>query len=246
MNYILCEGNPGNSDYKFCMNILEIYGVQGVIKSSTGNRGIIKEFNKLLNEFKPGDNFILFFDKVAEIDGVAVDSILAKIKYKCGKKNVKVWFTAYYCVEEVFLSYTGFQNLIDSLDDKEMDTNFKSIVREIAEHILNHSNYFLEMNNADILKYLENKNITTREECSKALCYQITPKLKVRFKITKEYIGDCWLKDCNEIPEKIYDNTKCKQCKFMCANKTAIEKLESLNKNSVAKYGYPFSILKTL
>lgn len=238
MHHFLCEGAEGKSEYTFVQAIIKEFNKSNepyILRSSNGNRGILRTFNEMYLDFKNGDTFILFFDSVETICGSLVSDILHGISKKCSDINVNFRYTTYYCFEELFLSYPCFLDIVNVSEE------FLRELEKVQSMLLNKQNYYRE----DLSfwnSYFKDQSgaLKTRECLSASICSCASKTAKGHFLINKNSIGVCWISDCGEA--KINENV-CKQCRYSLKDCTFREKLTSIDSTSVSKFSLPFSTI---
>lgn len=245
MIYILCEGEKDKSDYSLCKAIVELYCKNYIIASSYGNVGLIREFKtKIVPLFQAGDVFALFFDSVESIHGIPTEDLLDEINNICESHKVKFFHTSYYCVEEIFLSYSVFLAMTIQKLTQVDDAEYGHMLQFVYKHINSEADYYRLADNCIPLKqFILERKLYTREQCSKALCYSIAPKLGRLYGITKAYLGDCWIKDCSSIRATRKGSIRCSDCSYVDKYELFYDKFKYMQTNSVLKFGMSFFIL---
>ena len=104
MIFILCEDEgAGFQIYRdICEQFLKDKSYELI--SSYGNRGLEKEFRKLKSKIHPNDKLLLAFDNVDLTSEFDPNQFLLRVKKFCDKNNVELFYTKYYCFEEIYLS----------------------------------------------------------------------------------------------------------------------------------------------
>lgn len=187
------------------------------------------------HNFNSGDIFILFFDHVESIGHSLVIDILLNIQEECLQKRVVFRYTTYYCFEELFLSYTGLFNLIKVDDDTYKE------VKVIQENIISGKNYFRNDISFWTKKVQHRQGVLkTREKLSSYICNDLLNTSNGDFKLSKDFIGSCWITDCcNTYLHK----DVCAKCDYIKKESTFKDKLEDFEKKSVSKLSLPFSTI---
>ncbi len=239
--HFLCEGEKDKAEYTFIRHVIAecCKGETYILEASEGNRKLLPKFLAMSRAFNPGDVFILFFDHVESISGVPVPVLLHDISGTCSRYDVVFRYTTYYCFEELFLSYAGIESILGP-----GFIHYMPQVEAIQQDILSGKNYF-KSRDLSVWRHLIGNgfnNIKTREKFSSILCTRLLQKTQGIFKLTKDSIGDCWIKSCSDMDKsKLGGGRVCEKCSYCCKDNTFREKLRDLDDNSVAKLGLPFS-----
>lgn len=234
MIYLVCEDS--GSGYQFWTTALKIftdYDVRDIDDNSTevnsnaifattsrGNMGLFKTVKSL--NLTAQDVLILIYDNIPTDTMYAQIDSITLLKKTIG---FAICTSSYYCIEQVFLSYTY---LLDFLE-----LNKSSRVIELSKIW----RFWISLGaSVEGMKYCANKydNIfsdfgSTLEQKIASFLSQLTALSKLRVQISKSRIGSCWLCDCNE-SENVY---VCDKCSKKDKRLTAKQKLLSLDENSV-------------
>lgn len=216
----------------------------------TGNTSLDMQVDELLKHINANDILFIAFDNIGSSKRVsrstgrktgfdAGDFVIRTVE-KCYLFGVKVYFTPYYCFEELYLSYGGLEKLYK---EDGRDGNLLNVLSYVKNHIKNGTEYF-DRNNTYI-QYVINirkdagKN---KEHFTDALLYHATDEIKHGFfRISKESKKDCILKCWTSTCDEIRKNTKelsengffCKGCKFKMKDSHSVDKLFDLNDDSL-------------
>lgn len=235
--HFLCEGEQYKAEYTFISKVIDEFQTteKFILKSANGKDNIEIEFLKMKIDFNRGDVFILFFDNIEMIRNRLVVDILSDIEKQCNELKVGFRYTTYYCFEELFLSYT---NLLPMLN---VDDDVRAEIIKVQNKIVSGKNYFREDISfwRDYFRHREGF-LRTRESLSAGICNDILGRIKGAFYLQKSKIGSCWVSDCKDT--KLHKNV-CDNCKYKLKGCSFRDKLEDLDKNSVAASGLPLSTI---
>ena len=234
MKYILCEDS--GSGFQFFRRVRDICSSKEECKvlTSNGNSQYLNCLEKLILELETGDILILAFDSVEVEVGFNPRNIINTAKYFCHQKNVSLYYTIYYCFEEVFLSYQYLEEMFElgtySKDDKDI---WLSILHYIYESIHSGNEYYI--GNHDLVEYVKSiiqKAGRTKEKFTKAVLTHISGSILGDFKIYDGAFGNCWIVPCNDIKMK-NKSYRCIMCNSRFKNMCKIEKLLELEENAL-------------
>lgn len=230
---------------EFCKN------VNGV--DITGNHGLERQVNKVLTETaKVGDCIFVALDNIGQhtrIDpktgtkhGFDSGDFIANTAIKCQNAQVGFLYTAYYCFEELFLSYLGLEELcqIDSRDNK-----LSEVITYVKDCIDNGKEYYSRKNkHVQYVISIRQDADKNKEHFADALLYQATRNIKHgEFRISKEVngLGKCWICGCQQ-PLNIKNATfNCEHCCYRVKKQSTLEKLLDIDKNSLLRF-YPLNL----
>lgn len=241
MKYILCEDS--GSGLIFFQQLSKYFSKEDCkVLTSSGNSTYLDSLESLINDLSEYDTLILAFDSVEITDNFNPRNIINTAKYYCDLINVKLYYTCYYCFEELFLSYKFLKDMFISgsynKDDKDL---WYDILNYIYTSIQSGDDYYDSSN--DFVKYVKqstDKARKTKEKFTKAVLTHVSGSIFGDFKITDGHFGNCWLTCCSDvnIRNKQYRCSKCNS-NFKCAN--SMEKLLELEKHSMSAKVIPFS-----
>lgn len=226
MKYVITEDS--NSGYKVWVAIAKCLNTSVIVKSSDGNKNLTKKLSDL--PLARGDSVLVALDRV----GFAIDSIMTSIINYCRTLGVKIEFTEYYCIEEVFVSYKNWNTRGFNLPTVADSCGLA--FETINTYINNNKKYSpLKMRECQgfILSYrLRGK---TKEHILAVLLQQYTRRSTYR--VGRKTISNCWLVGC--CPDSM-DNS----VKSLCAANSNINinrhetlgaKIEDLCRNSILR-----------
>ena len=120
------------------------------------------------------------------------------------------------------------------------DAQLREELSKLQSFMLAGHNYFTKINESYWGSILGNKDFKrNRESCSFILLNYITCLIKGNFKITKSYLGACWIHDCKDT--RLHKNVCDIQCKYSRRYSSFKHKIDDLDKNSVSRLSNPLS-----
>ena len=235
---VICEGSENKAEYQFVKIYIETYffNYDYIIIAAGGNTNLVSELERLESQVNKDDTVILFFDSIEEIGNLSVVDIINRFKNSFESKSVQFIFSTYYCFEELFLSYLDYGQIIKSSNYNSLKTQ----IDQIQSLLYNHKNYyrtlFRDSNFNSFWSRLINgfNNLSTREQCSSAICKYLYSNTTGHFKVTKDSLGECWLNSCdhiNDIHKKV-----CEECNYTCKNCNSINKMEHIKARTVLSF----------
>lgn len=235
MQYILCEDS--GSGFLFFQCIRDIYSskTECDVITSYGNTNYRDCLENLKTVLKDGDTLILAFDSVEVEKNFNPRNIINSAQYFCEKNNIHLYYTTYYCFEELFLSY---KYLTGMFYDGNYNKNDKEIWGKILQYICD-SIYAMEdyyNKNDELVKYVISiipKADKTKEKFTKAIMTHISGSICGDFKIYDGKFGGCWARSCDSIVmnNKVY---RCSTCNSRFKGKNSKEKINELESNSIS------------
>lgn len=210
MRYIVTE--DAKSGFQFWKALAHCIDKDIVVICGRGNKGMLNAVKGL--PLKPNDYLLVALDRI----GDAVEDILTGIIKYCNFKKVIVEFTEYYCLEEVFISYTGWGKRGINLpkEGSECDLAFNALRHCINADLLYNP---LEIDACQKFINMFSLQRATKEHILTILLQQYTRKSTYR--IGKKSISSCWITDCCPM---LADNPVVKLCNV----NTNINKQETL------------------
>lgn len=259
-----CKGNYIVSDTYINKNGVTITGVNG-------GKDILKYkidylFKKVLNK---DDTLFIIIDNIGEnfSDDMSSFDFIDNIAEKCKNRHINLITTAYYCFEEVFISYDEIESMYKSLVDKKGNNIANKDIVATLDYIktkLSSDEEYYDIN----CKYIQNATSLfntqlkyNREQFAAALLEYITKQLYGRFHITKGKTGfECMMLSCDEVRQCVsnsmlnrgkknisvtnYINILCNnKCTYECKNCTSLDKIDNIFKNSIlnkSNYDYTY------
>lgn len=222
-------------------------------------------FKDTLNK---GDTLFIILDNIGEnfSDDMSSFDFIDNIAEKCKNRHISLITTAYYCFEEVFISYNEienmYKNLVNKVGNKIANKDIIDTLNYIKTKLSSDEEYY-DIN----CKYIQNaiKLFNTqlnynREQFAAALIEYITKQLYGKFHITKGKTGfECMMLTCDEVRQGIlnksnkgkknisitnYINILCNnKCAYKCKNCTQLDKIDDIFKNSIlnkSNYDYTY------
>lgn len=234
---VVCEGLKDKAEYQFVKCFCDVYysDLDYDISDAGGNGNIVSELEDIESKVHSGDIVLLFFDNVEEIGDLTVIDIINRFKYLFEIKNVQFVYSTYYCFEEIFLSYVDYGSILKS----SFYITLKTEIEKIQKCLYNRRNYYrLLFRDSVFREFWSSKingfnNISTREQCSSAICRFLYSNTVGHFKVTKDLLGECWLSPCYSI----YINANvCKNCKYSCKNCSSNDKMKRLKDKTILSF----------
>lgn len=187
-----------------------------------------------------GDKIIALIDEVGGGNQLVVD-FLDAVNAECPKYGVTFIWTAYYCFEELYLSYDEVLRLAK--------TNNKANVQMIkaldyVHDCINKGVDYYSRNDARIKAIIDMKPKAdvNREHFADVLLNMATLGIGSGLHIKKEAeaFGECWAVSCDEIQEKMksiyHVDDRCnKKCRYCCKGKDNVAKILDLENRSMMK-----------
>lgn len=241
MKYILCEDS--GSGYKYFEYLRDTYSSKDKCKvlSSNGNSNYQDYLENLIKELRQGDVLILAFDNVEVDKGFNPKNIIFSAKYNCEQLGVKLYHTAYYCLEELFLSYKYLEEMFIAGEYKGEDKEkWVAILHYICDSTHKCKEYYIDNELVNYVKQVSKKAGKTKEKFTKAVLTHVSGSIFGDFKITDGAFGKCWLTSCDYVNIRNKDY-KCRNCSLRFRNKTSTEKASELEQNSLSVLAVPFS-----
>ena len=219
MLYIVTEDSK--SGFQFWEAIKKIIlddSVNASIISACGIDGIISTVNSL--NLKSTDTLLMCLDNKGTYQ---VKVVIKSVKQKAKNLGVRLIITDYYCMEEIFLSFSKLEDWVTC--HKTDNITIHEYIRNCVMQGVNYFDYPTE----EIIEFVRQNNLTNREHLASSLLGQYT-SLNKGWHICKSDMGECWIKDC---------------CKLPNIDMTAIEKVMTLENNSIFKnYNTKFNDLQ--
>jgi len=238
--YLLCEDS--SSGFEFWKEFIHTFfdndsNIQVV--SAYGKNNILSKFKSL--DVQKNDILFLLFDNIGTTE---IAGILNIIRPALERKGCHGYFSAYYCFEEIFLSYTNLEMLCDCQEPVII-----RYLNQIRECLKEGKNWYESLDIEGIKRYVEKKiaenpwrkknvgaNFNNREQMASWLLGFITNKVQVSKKgISKKNLGDCWIKDCSAI-RKEFSMKFCQRCIWEPMALSGREKYADLNEKSLFSY----------
>lgn len=259
-----CKGNYIVSDTYINKNgvtITDVNGGKDVLKYKVDYL-----FNNSLSKY---DTLFIILDSIGEnfSDDMSSFDFIDNTAEKCKNRHINLITTAYYCFEEVFISYDEIESMYKSLVDKKGNNIANKDIIATLDYIktkLSSDEEYYDIN----CKYIQNAISLfntqlkyNREQFAAALLEYITKQLYGRFHITKGKTGfECMMLSCNEVRQCIsnsmlnrgkknisitnYINILCNnKCTYECKNCTSLDKIDNIFKNSIlnkSNYDYTY------
>lgn len=199
MVYVVCEDSK--SGYQFWSSVAEEFcGKDVEITTSYGCKGLISKVSEL--GIKRGDCLILCYDYATNVELKRALNIIEEMQKDIGFKTIK---TNYTCFEQMFLT---FDRLVEFVGNNCDSTKISELANKIACEKID-GDTFDRLINTEYSGLV--KTDCTLEQSYSDLLTKITSMSKRRLRVTKSKVGDCWLKECNDID--MYDySVHCKNC----------------------------------
>ena len=153
-----------------------------------------------------------------------------------------LYYTTYYCFEELFLSYRYLTQMFkDGSYNKDDKAIWIDILQYACNSIHNHEEYYNK--NHVLVKYVMamiKKSGKTKEKFTKAVMTHISGSIYGDFKVNDGKMGNCWIKSCADI---VMNNKeyRCKICNSRFKKLCDKEKVNELEKNAIAILSVPIS-----
>lgn len=216
----------------------------------TGNTSLDAQVNNVLKQIEVNDGIFIAFDNIGsskrvnritgEKAGFDSGDFIIRTLEKCNLFKVNLYFTLYYCFEELYLSYGGLEELYK---EDGRDRNLLNVLGYVKKHIKDGTEYF-DINNKYVKYIIDIRKDAgkNKEHFADALLYHATDKIKHGlFRISKESKKDCVLKCWTGTCDELRKNTKelsekgffCKNCKFRMKDAGSVNKLLDLNDDSL-------------
>lgn len=243
MKYILCEDSgSGYSFFRYMVQSLCSSKYECEVITTNGNSGYEECLENLIEKLESKDTLILAFDSVEVTEHFNPRNIINSAKYFCKQKNVSLYYTIYYCFEELFLSYRYLEEMFDkssyNAEDKEV---WLRILQYICECIHKNEEYYVSQNElVDYVKENIKKARKTKEKFTKVVLTHVSGSIIGDFKVYDGKLGKCWAISCNDvkIKNKCY---RCTQCNSRFKNKLGKEKIRELELNAIPILSVPCS-----
>ena len=213
MIYILCEDS--GAGFNFYRKISNIYATESRCKviPSNGNGNYKKELRKIKYLLQKDDTLILTFDNIETRNSFNSKNILDNAKLICENKKVRLYYTTYYCFEEIFLAYAYLNYMFYKGSYHYEDKNiWIKLLNYIYISLQNETEYYTKNNSlVEYAKSKINKANKNKENFAKAVLTYISGSIRGDFKIHGSNLGKCWLENCGSInmPNKEY---RCNNC----------------------------------
>lgn len=200
-----------------------------------GNTRLQEQVTNVFTKIRKGDILFIAFDNIANTKSFVPSDFIMRTVARCQQVDVMFKHTAYYCFEELFLSYDELVRL--SVDYKNAD-----IINYVSQSINNAVDYYVDPVIQDYIKQNIDINLSNREHLLNYLLVEASKTIKGYFKITKsgqcfDKNAECWVKDCTQIQSRMseqqIDNVCNNQCQYCCKGKTTRDKLMDLNNKSI-------------
>lgn len=264
INNTKCKGNYIVSDTYINKNGVTITGVNG------GKDALKYKINYLFNNsLSKYDTLFIILDNIGEnfSNDMSSFDFIDNTAEKCKNRHINLITTAYYCFEEVFISYDEIESMYKSLVDKTGNNIANKDIVATLDYIktkLSSDEEYYDIN----CKYIQNAISLfntqlkyNREQFAAALLEYITKQLYGRFHITKGKTGfECMMLSCDEVRQCIsnsilnrgkknisitnYINILCNnKCTYECKNCTSLNKIDNIFKNSIlnkSNYDYTY------
>ena len=245
MKYIICEDS--GSGFTFFKTVRDICFTedQCEVVSSYGNTNFQDTVKAIIEKLKQGDFLMLAFDSVEVSEDFNPKNIIISAQYGCDKAKATLYYTTYYCFEELFLSYDYladmFMNGSYKKDDKEL---WMKLLNYIHDSIFSGNDYYVDNELVSYVKSIIKKSNRTKEKFIKAVLTHISGSIRGDFKITDGSLGKCWLQAC-EIATFTNKEYRCKNCIYNFKGLNASEKLIEIEQHSLCRLSTPFSTILT-
>lgn len=245
MFYILCEDSGSGKDfYKgLCRAFLPNGGY--LVDDTHGNKGYLSYLDNFINQNKlgHGDSLLLAFDNVESSKTFDVASIIEFAEDISSKRGVSIFYTEYYCFEEVYLSYDGFLEYVGKrlLSGNDSSSAWYSALKYVHDSIQSEQKYYIRENDnvkfvISMAKYAD----LGREKFCKALLHNTSRELGQSFTISSGSLGKCWIISCSDISMKSKEHF-CSKCGYCCKSCDSKEKYLDIDKRSMCSNSIPFS-----
>ena len=229
-DYIYIEGEKTKegkgSEYLFWTKVKALFMKESVLIVPCN--GISDLYTKLKQKtFNKEDNIIVSFDNCGNMYARKLKKeLLPKIS---GRVN-KLYFTSYFCFEEIFLSYINMEQYLDMHYVSKNYANLYKCFSVIRNCINSGINYLAYPDESIKAEMDNNKNISNREQLASNVLGRITGTAGRRLHIGKSSLGSCWVTDCKSLIDK-YGKYACGGC--TCSLNKAVDKLNDLQAYSI-------------
>lgn len=229
MNYILTEDEQ--SGLKFWEAVVRAVNADIKVDTSAGKDKMFKKLKEL--NLSKGDNVLIAIDNI----GDAVANEISNIINYCKMMQIRVEFTDYYCIEEMFISYTKWNTRCKEEPDSNgvniEERNCYNAFKAIQDCIKQNKEYNpILMPQCKAFLIDQNIQNKSKEHILSKLLSKYTAKSVYGLRVKK--ISECWLNDCcyinNESDGKKYF---CNQHKYINQKETLKEKIKDLGYNSI-------------
>lgn len=245
MRYILCEDT--GSGFKFFESVRDAYGFDDStckVISSNGNQQYQDCMTALLGTLNSGDKLLLAFDNIGIVDNFNPKTIVALATNKCKQLGVDLWYTSFYCFEELFLSYKELKHLCSSIKGKDAELQTMLVaLSHVNTCIFSSTEYYDRETSciSDVIKIAPKAGKNKEHFCSELL-RRLTARLRAEkmgvFYISKSVLGKCWLDSCTSIRL----GTRCSDCISNLKDKDAKDKVLYMECNSCTRLHNSFSV----
>lgn len=241
LNYILVEDEK--SGKSFYNEILSVLGVEEryIVKSSNGKDKYFKALTEIEKLVKEGDMLYLVFDNVC-LDKCFSPTLIVNFAMQfCLRKRVNLRLSAYYCFEELFLSYKYLSKMVsESRKGYKCKKELVKLLDGVRDCILMNEDPFIKFGDRRNILNVNQRETSTREKFAKSLLHTAYRLIEGDFEVSDGSIGACWFSDCENVN---MDNKKyrCPYCRYRAKKKTALEKLHHFEDNSISARNIKFS-----
>lgn len=200
-----------------------------VVVTSKGNKNLNAKFEEISTFMKSGDRFLVAADTVDSSAGFDWVSFLETVEYFCICNDIELYYTKYYCFEEIFLA----SNRLFYLSKvSSIASNWYGVVDYIYNSIVQGKNSY-SLQNQMVQKVIQKipKAGVNKEKFYKTVLFQVSKLFDGDYKITDGKLGTCWLENCEET--KLPDNGyRCSVCCDCFKDATSYNKIQDICKNS--------------
>lgn len=237
---IICEDS--GSGFMFFKKLCSIFNVDCTIVSTYGNLSYRDIAVSELYKLNKGDYALLAFDNVSPTVEFSAFDVIGMVWDIANEFGLRIWYTNYYCFEEVFLSYERYLDFcIFNEEYSKLMSQWVSSLEYVRMCIMTGVDYFRSDDSRILFVKSKVKSASiNREKFCKALLRNISRLLRGgEFTITDGSLGNCWLCSCyNDFWELVSD--KCSYCSYSLKS-SSFDKVMDLERNSISSLYDGFS-----
>lgn len=225
MLHIVCEDKTVGFEFWQTINKIGLNGKAHMVTAKGKDNIVrtIRELSKRKDKFAlhSGDTVFVAFDSVSSEFTDDIDSMVGADAIKIGYKYI---LSNYYCIEEVFLSFTEIHKWLnlDGIRHKDgirVQRKYNGNSRKCCKY-LKEVQRFIYTNNVGMDYFSKSSTVgkwyrtlypeaNTREQMSKKILHTISAATRKGFRVSDRKFGVCWFENCSNFNFQMCSHNDC-------------------------------------